>query len=323
MKTVRVTRICTRIFLVGRRSGIIVHWHCCFFKAVLTNLEKLNSLPVEMQTVLLNETLDKTIPIQLANKHETVTNTNGHSGNQQRSTLPRKLHLSCSRTIGAAAQNGHHHGNGSVPFNRPFISSTPTPAQSYSVHGDKSSVSTMSSSVSQIPISRTSLNSVQPATAATTSITTKLMNQMKSLSVSSVPPPMPSPPSSTSSRSVSTVSSMNDYDTITSATQPYKKATAAVAAFPPRQSSSLFPPMKTDGFSDGKFVSKSSVASLSDQMSDYERETMTPTPSNEGGIRFGTTPAPYSASIASSVYVIEQSMRLRKGQTDLSVSLSL
>lgn len=36
-----------------------------FFQAVLTNLEKLNSLPKEMQNVLFNDELEKTIPVPL------------------------------------------------------------------------------------------------------------------------------------------------------------------------------------------------------------------------------------------------------------------
>ena len=218
-------------------------------------------------------------------------------------------------TKGTVGQNGQHHANGSVPFNRPFISSTPMPSHPYSVHSDKSSVSTISSSssssISHIPISRASHNSALPI-PTTTSITTKLMNQMKSLSVSSVPPPtastLPSPSSST--RSVSTVSSLNDYEVTAPVGQSYKKSTSAIAAFPPRQNASVFAPVSSDAFSNGKYTSKSSVHSFSDRMSDYERDTPTPTPSNEDGIRFGNTPAPYSASIASSVYVIDQNMRL-------------
>lgn len=52
----------------------------CSCLAALTNLQKINSLPMEVQTVSLNNDLDTTIPIRKANKQETAMNINRHSG---------------------------------------------------------------------------------------------------------------------------------------------------------------------------------------------------------------------------------------------------
>jgi hypothetical protein len=44
----------------------------CLCLAVLTNLQKINSLPVEVQSVSLNNTFDTTIPIQKINGHSGI-----------------------------------------------------------------------------------------------------------------------------------------------------------------------------------------------------------------------------------------------------------
>lgn len=100
----------------------------------------------------------------------------------------------------------------------------------------------------------------KPSTPTGTSITTKLMNQMKNLSVA---------PTTSNAILTSAIQSpasyLNDYE-ITGATTPSpKKPAATIAAFPPRHS----------------------VTS-----ENHGRDTPTSTISNEGGIRFGTTPGP-------------------------------
>lgn len=87
------------------------------------------------------------------------------------------------------------------------------------------------------------------------------MNQMKDLSVSSTITNV-----ALTSAIQSSVSYLDDYEiTDTAAIQSPKKSIASVAAFPPR----------------------------SDH---HERDTPTSSISNEGGIRFGTTPAPQPSS---------------------------
>ena len=57
--------------------------HVCysfFILAVLTNLQKINSLPVEVQALSSNGDLDVTIPIEKVDKPDIISNINGHSG---------------------------------------------------------------------------------------------------------------------------------------------------------------------------------------------------------------------------------------------------
>jgi hypothetical protein len=115
------------------------------------------------------------------------------------------------------------------------------------------------SDTSVIPIEKSlTPNIIVPPTA--TSVTTRLMNQMKNLSVA----PTTSNVTLTSAIQ-STTSYLNDYEITDTFTPSPKKPTATIAAFPPRH------------------------IVTSDN---HGRDTPTSTMSNEGGIRFGTTPGP-------------------------------
>lgn len=116
-------------------------------------------------------------------------------------------------------------------------------------------------------IKPTPTSSVHPTLTTITpavSVTTRLMNQMKDLSVSATISNV-----ALTSAIQSSASYFDDYEITDTAIQSPKKSNASVAAFPPRH------------------------GSTSDR---YERDTPTSSISNEGGIRFGTTPAPQSSS---------------------------
>jgi hypothetical protein len=152
-----------------------------------------------------------------------------------------------------------------------------------------------------------------PTTNQSRSTTIPPMDQMKNLSVSSTPvPPIPS------SRPVSTVSYLNEYEIIDTSTQPIKKPVTNVASFPPRQNASLFTTTNEKPSSTLSNTSKSDVIneqyssslneiikndhprflSKSNNKFNQSRDVPTPTPSNNGGIRFGNTSgAPTTSSM--------------------------
>ena len=204
----------------------------CFFPAVLNNLDKVNSLPTEMQNLLLNGALETTAVIQKPAKREISVDT-----------------------------NGHYRENGSTYAEKPSPSSVLPPSHSPQHH----------------------------ITPTTTSVINRLMDHRKSLSVSSAPVP-------------TATAYSNGYEVTDTMSQPSKKATACIAAFPPRQNTALFPAYAND-IVNGRhnatdrsyFSSQSSVASGDERIDDYERELATPTPSNEGDLQLHGGPRPGTA----------------------------
>jgi hypothetical protein len=177
---------------------------------------------------------------------------------------------------------------------------------------------------SQSPL-RSSQNPIVPSTS--TSITTKLMNQMKNITVS--PSPIPTTNNVTltsalqaSSRPLSTVSYMNEYEIIDINTQPTKKPMATIAAFPPRQSSSLFTSRLNDIINDNILISDDqdfSSISKDEKTNGYERDT----PLYDGGIRFGTTPGPQEQLVASAVYVNRYIKELKFSKNFFSIVMMM
>jgi len=117
------------------------------------------------------------------------------------------------------------------------------------------------------------------------------MNQMKNLTVAaSTTSNVTLTSAIQSSQPISTTSYLNDYEITDTIIQSTKKSTANIAAFPPRQNST------TD-------VANQCFSSKANAMDNYERVTPISMLSNEGGIRFGTTPGPQTTSMTSSLYV--------------------
>ncbi|CAF0823042.1 unnamed protein product [Adineta steineri] len=169
--------------------------------AVLTNLEKINSLPLEMQKI------DNRIPSQKINRQETIMNVNG-------------------RTDSSLIHNEYTNRNSSIASNRTI---TPPPGIPQ-IQMNKPSVIIPPITANPNLLSRLSQNTVLPPP-------TPLMNQMKTLSISSTPVPT----TTLSSRPVSTISYLGEYEVVDTNTQPTKKPTIGIASFPPRQNASLFP----------------------------------------------------------------------------------
>ncbi|CAF2881864.1 unnamed protein product [Rotaria sp. Silwood2] len=170
--------------------------------AVLTNLEKINSLPMEMQTM----SFDKIISGQQPIKQERKININERTD--------------------PLIQNGYANRNISTASNQTTII-TPPPDM-LPKQFDKPTTIFPPSIISQSELSRSSQNTVIPSTKP-------IMDQMKTLSVSSTPIP-----TSTLSRPMSTVSYQSEYEIIDTSTQSIKKSATNIASFPPRQNSSLF-----------------------------------------------------------------------------------
>ncbi len=136
----------------------------------------------------------------------------------------------------------------------------------------------------------------------TRSTTIPLTDQIKTLPVSSTP-------SITSSRPISTVSYLSEYEIVDTNTQAIKKPITNIASFPPRQNASLFTstnekPLST--FSNtikSEPINESYLSSINEiiknghsrlqskpnNKNDQLRDLPTPTPSNDGTIRFGNT----------------------------------
>ncbi|CAF3850293.1 unnamed protein product [Rotaria sordida] len=169
--------------------------------AVLTNLEKINSLPMEMQTM----SLDKIISVQQPIKQEQKMNVNERTDLQ--------------------IQNGHINRNIPSASNQTTI--TPPPGI-LSKQTDKPTTTFPPSIINQSESSRLSQNTILSSTKP-------LMDQMKTLSVSSTPIS-----TTTLIRPKSTVSYQNDYEIIDTSTQSIKKPLTNIASFPPRQNPSLF-----------------------------------------------------------------------------------
>jgi hypothetical protein len=138
---------------------------------------------------------------------------------------------------------------------------------------------------------------------------------MKTLSVSSTNP-------------VSITSDLNEYEIVDTSTQSIKKPTINIASFPPRQNASLFTSvtptdkkpistftntLKTNS-TNGNYSSSSSsvlndviktdhsrVQSKSNGNNNQQRDTPISTFSNEGSIRFGSTPGPQTTSVTPSM----------------------
>lgn len=234
---------------------------------MLTNLQKINSLPVEVQSVSLNHTFDTTIPIQKSNKHDITIPINEHSS----------IHIPCKvknyNDYFFFTLDSHEH-NGHTTAKR---ITTDTPS---------------------IPIENLSIqNTIVPPTA--TSITTRLMNQMKNLADSSTNSNVTLTSAiQSSSQPISTASYLSDYEITDTITEFTKKSTANIAAFPPRSNST------TDVINQKIFTSDNQYfSSKSNIMDNYDIDTPTSTYSNEIGIRFGTTPIPQTTSVTSSMYV--------------------
>ncbi|CAF0867030.1 unnamed protein product [Adineta steineri] len=176
--------------------------------AVLTNLEKINSLPLEMQKI------DNRIPSQKINRQETIMNVNGRTGEVIIIVDSSLIH------------NEYTNRNSSIPSNRTI---TPPPGIPQ-IQMNKPSVIIPPITANPNLLSRLSQNTVLPPP-------TPLMNQMKTLSISSTPVPT----TALSSRPVSTISYLGEYEVVDTNTQPTKKPTIGIASFPPRQNASLFP----------------------------------------------------------------------------------
>ena len=135
------------------------------------------------------------------------------------------------------------------------------------------------------------------------------MNQMKNLAVSSATISTTTNVTLTSAiqssaQPVSTASYINEYEITDTIAKSIKKPTGTIAAFPPRPMSATDVVNQKPVTSDNQFfISKPSMISKDEKMNHYEHDIPTPTPSHEGGIRFGTTPGPQTASIASPMYV--------------------
>jgi hypothetical protein len=178
----------------------------------------------------------------------------------------------------------------------------------------------------QSQLFQSSQNTVPPSKSS-------LLAQMKNLSVFTTPTATTAssvlqPPS----RPISTVSYLNEYEVVDTSTQPIKKQIASIAAFPPRQNSSLFTSIKSvdEKPSSGntntskmnavnghyssallnqvikndhpRLTSKSNVSSRDEMINNHERDMPTPTRSNDGGgIRFGNTPGLQTTSVTPSM----------------------
>ena len=145
-----------------------------------------------------------------------------------------------------------------------------------------------------------------------TSMTIPPIDQMKTLAVSSTSlsaPLVTSPKSSLSTRSVPSVDCFNGYEIVDTSTQPLKKPTAAIASFPPRQNASLFTsavpsnnkPMASktihaNGHHSTPFINddqpwsqaKPNFQNKVTNGINNNQVRITPTPSIDGSIRFGS-----------------------------------
>ncbi|CAF0982943.1 unnamed protein product [Adineta ricciae] len=228
--------------------------------AVLTNLQKINSLPVEVHALSSNGDLDVTIPIEKVDKQDIIPNIYGNLDS-------RKL-------------NGHTNGYHST------ISKEA--AASFNIPPPPSSIAESQS----IPNSSVAL--------AATSITTKLMNQMKNLTVTSASLPKDTNVTpSIAPRPVSTISSSNEYEITETIVQSTKKPAAAVAAFPPHPFSTVGAEDIDPNTVISQHECSSSKTNAINQGNNYfchERNLATPTSLCEGTIQFGNTLKLYGTS---------------------------
>ena len=151
-----------------------------------------------------------------------------------------------------------------------------------------------------IPLIQTDKPSIIINQARSTTI--PLTDQMKTLPVSSTPPVIPSRP-------ISTVSYLSEYEIVDTSTQAIKKPITNIASFPPRQNASLFTSTNEKPLSNFSNIVKSEpinesysssmneiiknghsrLQSKTNNKNDQLRDLPTPTPSNDGTIRFGNT----------------------------------
>ncbi|CAF0920865.1 unnamed protein product [Adineta ricciae] len=252
--------------------------------AVLTNLEKINSLPMEMQTM---ETIN---PMQKLNI------------NGRKDSIPQ--HEYASKPI-------------VTPSNR-TTTVTPPPGIAPFSNGQSSKIFPPS-----IP-NQTHLSRGQPNSA--TSMFIPPIDQMKTLTVSSTSSSAPlvtSPKSSLPTRSVPSVDCFNGYEIVDTSTQPLKKPTTTIASFPPRQNASLFTsatpanekPVATktihaNGHHSAPLVNddqpwtqaKPNFQNKVTNGINNNQVRITPTPSIDGSIRFGSVSGLRATSVTSSAH---------------------
>ncbi|CAF1560576.1 unnamed protein product, partial [Adineta steineri] len=163
--------------------------------AVLTNLQKINSLPIEIQNVSSSQNLDATIPVEIANKQETTKNMNGH-------------------LVDSHEHNGQTNGYHSIAV----------------TNGLTTNQSQKSPTVSYQPTQ----NSMVPSstTSITTKLMNQMKNIMSSeIPITTVP----NVTSTSASQAMSTISYLSEYEITDTMEQIIKKPTATIASFPPRQ----------------------------------------------------------------------------------------
>ncbi|CAF1010996.1 unnamed protein product [Rotaria sordida] len=242
----------------------------------LTNLQKINSLPTEIQALSSNNSLDTTIPIQIANNKETEIHVNGHSDLH-------KLNEYDKTTVKQIITN-------SIPL------SSDMPV----IQDKKHSTLILPLQVNQLkslssPISfQSTQNNIVSSMA--TSVTTKLMNQMKNLTVTSMPTTKVTltsnnQSSSSSSQTVPPVSYLSEYEITETITSSNKKPIGTIASFPPRHLSTtmdaVYENILMADYED--FSSKSNVINKNEKIHSYTRNTPAPILLNDDTSRSGTT----------------------------------
>ncbi|CAF3910249.1 unnamed protein product, partial [Adineta steineri] len=167
--------------------------------AVLTNLQKINSLPIEIQNVSSSQNLDATIPVEIANKQETTKNMNGHS-------------------VDSHEHNGQTNGCHSIAVTNGLTTNQPQKSPTVSYQPTQNSM---------VPPSTTSI---------TTKLMNQMKNITSSeIPITTVP----NVTSASASQAMSTISYLSEYEITDTMEQMIKKPTATIASFPPRQLSTI------------------------------------------------------------------------------------
>ncbi|CAF4258129.1 unnamed protein product [Rotaria sp. Silwood2] len=253
----------------------------------LTNLQKINSLPVEVQAVSSNNSLDTTVPIQKTNNKDTEININEHSDSHD----PNE--------------------DDSMAMQRIITNSVPLSFGMPSIQDEKHSTCILPLRTNQSALSPSiSFQSTQNniVSSMATSVTTKLMNQMKNLTVTSAPTSTTTNVVLTSGNQsslqpISTVSYLDEYEITDSTTLSSKKSTETIASFPPRHLSTIDGVNQNILTSDNQnFLSKSNVINKNSKIHSYELNTPASILLNDDSSRSGTTSVTQMTPNAYSIY---------------------
>ncbi|CAF3697154.1 unnamed protein product [Rotaria sp. Silwood1] len=232
----------------------------------LTNLQKINSLPTEIQIISANNNLDTTVPIEKMNKKHTEIKINEHSDLHESNEYD-------STTMKQIITN-------SIPF--PSVMSTSQNEKCSTFILPLQTNQSESSSLISYPSTQNNIVS-----SMATSVTTKLMNQMKNLSVNSVP--ISTTTNQSSSKTISNVSYLSEYEITDPTILSKKKSIGTIASYPPRNIS-----ITTTDVNNQNFSSKLNIINKDEKIRSYECNTPSSILLNDDLLRSGTTSNTYS-----------------------------